>query len=58
MFTVAPESAIMRIGVSIILTWNIGLVVGGSCAPVVKMYTSLLSLTAVAEVEVSPSTDL
>jgi len=30
MLTLAPESAIMRIGVSIILTWNIGLAVWGS----------------------------
>ena len=55
MLTVAPESAIMRIGVTIILTLNIGLAVWSSCAPVVKVYSSLLSLSAVAGVKASPS---
>lgn len=50
-FTAAPESSITWTGVSIILTSKIGFEVWDSCAPTIKVHSSLPSLSASAGVK-------
>lgn len=52
-FTVAPESAIMRIGVFMMVTRKIGLPASCPCAPMLKVYSSLLSLSTPTRDDIS-----